>query len=232
MKRLLVISDIHGELTKFEQLLEQVSYDPDGDQLILLGDYIDRGPDPKAVVEKVMRLKNEGALVLKGNHDDMMEKAFEDPNHIKRWVRNGGIETLKSYGYRLPKFRERHLDQWVAKISPLTAAPIVKKHLAFFKNLDHYHETEDFIFVHGGVDPATPLAITDPFVLMWIREEFHNGYNGEKTVVFGHTPTDAFHDGFNVHFGANNIIGIDGGCVFGGRLNCLELPSRNIYFVE
>lgn len=232
MKRLLVISDIHGELRKFEQLLEKVSYHPAGDQLILLGDYIDRGPDPKGVVETVMRLREEGAIVLKGNHDDMMEKAFQDQNHIKRWVRNGGIETLRSYGYELPHLNRHNLDEWVKKISPLTATPTIRKHLAFFKSLGHYHETEDYIFVHGGVHPETPLASTDPFVLMWIREEFHDGYNGEKTVVFGHTPTNSFHDGFHVHFGGNNIIGIDGGCVFGGQLNCLELPARHVDFVQ
>ncbi|HEX7063918.1 MAG TPA: metallophosphoesterase family protein [Bacillales bacterium] len=230
MKRTLVISDIHGELEKFERLLETASYHPGEDQLILLGDYIDRGPNSKAVVDKAIQLKEEGAIVLKGNHDDMMEKAFEDENQIRRWLRNGGIQTLESYGYELPETAD--LDRLIAKMAPLKKTEKVEQHLTFFCNLGHYHETEDYIFVHGGVHPATPLSFTDPYLFMWIREEFHNGYNGKKKVVFGHTPTNSFHDSFDVYFGTNNIVGIDGGCVFGGRLNALELPGRKVYFVE
>lgn len=230
--RTLVISDIHGELAKFEKLLSAASYQAGKDQLILLGDYIDRGPNSRGVMEKVMQLKKEGAIVLKGNHDDMMEKAFEEESHMKGWLRNGGIQTLLSYGYELPRADTSGLDQLIEKIKPLTKTEAVEEHLAFFHELGHYYETDDYIFVHAGIHPATPLASTDPFVLMWIREEFHDGYNGEKKVVFGHTPTHNLHDGCEVYFGSNNIIGIDGGCVFGGRLNAFELPGNRVYFVE
>jgi len=76
MKRTLVMSDIHGELEMFERLLSDVKYDPDQDQLILLGDYVDRGPNSRKVLDKVIELKAEGALVLKGNHEDLMIKAL------------------------------------------------------------------------------------------------------------------------------------------------------------
>ncbi|GGH78435.1 serine/threonine protein phosphatase 1 [Pullulanibacillus pueri] len=230
MKRMLVISDIHGEIYKFERLLEETSYDPAQDQLILLGDYVDRGPSPKAVIEKVMALKAQGAILLKGNHEDMMEKAFQDKQRLKHWFRNGGQETLKSYGYEVPEVHD--LDQLVASSYPLKKTETLAKHLEFIHQLDHYYETEDFIFVHGGVHPTTPINETDPYLLMWIRDEFHHGYNGEKPVVFGHTPTDHFHDGFGVFFATNNIIGIDGGCVYGGQLNALELPSKKTYSVK
>ena len=74
----------------------------------------------------------------------------------------------------------------------------------------------------------------EPYTLMWIRNEFHNGYSGEKVVVFGHTETKTFHgnDNCNVYFGNNRIIGIDGGAVYGGQLNCLELPSKKVYVVK
>ncbi|HEU5140340.1 MAG TPA: metallophosphoesterase family protein [Bacillales bacterium] len=232
MNRTLAISDIHGELEKFERLLEKISYDPSEDQLILLGDYIDRGPQSMAVVDKVMKLEAEGAIALKGNHDDMMEKAFEDESQIKRWLRNGGMQTLESYDYTVPDAETEDLDSLITKMTPLTETEEVERHLSFFRNLDHYHETEDYIFVHGGVHPTMPLPSTDPNVLMWIREEFHYDYNGKKKVIFGHTPTNTFQDGFEVYFGDNNIIGIDGGCVFGGQLNALELPSGKVYFVE
>lgn len=230
MTRTLVISDIHGELNKFARLLEKVNYDSKRDQLILLGDYIDRGPDSAAVLDKVMELKKQGALILKGNHEDMMAQAFSSPEFIKRWVRNGGKETLQSYGY--PIDDEDDLETVIEKISPLKATDKVKEHLDFIDSLDFYIETDEMIFVHGGVHPATPLKDTDPQVLIWIRDEFHQGYNGEKTVVFGHTPTNSFHEGYNIFFGENRIIGIDGGCVYGGQLNCLELPNLICHHVK
>jgi len=230
MRRTLVISDIHGEFNKLMTLLEQVNYQSESDQLILLGDYIDRGPDSQAVVDKVIELREKGAIALKGNHEDMMAKAFSNEDYIRVWVRNGGKETLESYGYQLGD--EDDLDVIMSKLSPLKANEKVKRHLQFIESLDYYVETEDMIFVHGGVHPATPLAQTDPNVLIWIRDEFHNGYRGEKTVVFGHTPANRLHGSYDIYFGENNIIGIDGGCVFGGQLNCLELPGFNKHYVK
>lgn len=227
MERILAISDIHGELEKWESLLAQVKYDPAKDQLILLGDYVDRGTSSKGVLEKVMQLHEKGAIVLLGNHDHMMIKSFEqDPVFIERWFRNGGQKTLASYG---------HPASELANGAPesLELSPILEEHIAFLRRLNCYYETDDYIFVHGGVHPTTPVCDTDPYTLMWIRSEFHDGYQGEKTVVFGHTPTENFHGEGNhdVYFGSNNIIGIDGGAVFGGRLNCLELPSKKVYSV-
>jgi serine/threonine protein phosphatase 1 len=230
LKRTLVISDIHGELNKFLSLLEKVNYNSESDQLILLGDYIDRGPASSSVLDKVIELKQQGALVLKGNHEDMMARAFSVSNNILHWVRNGGRETLISYGYTIEN--ENDIESLVTRLTPLTPTEKVKEHLEFIESLDYYVEMDDIIFVHGGVHPTTALVDTDPHVLIWIRDEFHRGYKGEKTVVFGHTPTQHFHEGHDIYFGENRIIGIDGGCVYGGQLNCLELPSHNCHFVK
>nr|BCJ78213.1 hypothetical protein [Niallia circulans] len=226
MKRTLVISDIHGEIDKLNKLLELAGYDPQRDQLILLGDYVDRGPDSRRVVEKVMELHRDGAIVLKGNHDYMMVKAFErDPVFIDRWFRNGARATLSSYG---------HAGAETEVPTPETMEPteLLKEHLSFLDGLQTYHESEDTIFVHAGVHPETKLAETDPYVLMWIRDEFHKGYRGAKTVIFGHTITKNLHGKPEVYYGENNIIGIDGGAVYGGFLHCLELPGRNVYSVN
>ena len=74
------------------------------------------------------------------------------------------------------------------------------------------------------------VSESEPYTLMWIRNEFHNGYSGEKVIVFGHTETKTLHgsEDCGVYFGSNRIIGIDGGAVYGGQLNCLELPSKSI----
>ncbi|WP_026677676.1 metallophosphoesterase family protein [Fictibacillus gelatini] len=230
MKRTLAISDIHGELKKFEQLLEKVNYNSSVDQLILLGDYVDRGEDSSGVVEKVIQLKENGAVVLKGNHDDMLVRAMNGDKKVwDNWtIRNGGQSTLKSYQYSL----SIEQGEIIATVNEHTKSELMEEHKTFLENLDYFYETDDYIFVHGGVHPTTPIQETDPYVLIWIREEFHNGYNGDKTVIFGHTPTNSFHDCSDVYFADNKIIGIDGGAVFGGRLNCLELPSKKVYFVE
>ncbi|MFJ8531309.1 metallophosphoesterase family protein [Bacillus sp. NPDC094106] len=233
MKRILVISDIHGEIEKFEKLLVEAKYNAKEDQLILLGDYVDRGPNAKAVIEKVKQLKKEGAFVLKGNHEDMMIKALttNEEKSWNHWVkRNGGDQTLYSYGF---------LESEIAVIEgafekPILKSDILEEHLNFIQELDHFIETEEYIFVHAGVEPTKKVADSEPYTLMWIRNEFHSGYDGEKIVVFGHTETKTLHgdNNCNVYFGNNRIIGIDGGAVYGGQLNCLELPSQNVYAVK
>lgn len=234
VQRTLVISDIHGAIDLFEKLLEKVKYDCMNDQLILLGDYVDRGPNAKAVIEKVMRLKEQGARVLKGNHEDMMIKALtsDEEKFWNHWaVRNGGDKTLLSYG-----FSERDLlvEEGMFQ-KPKLDSKELQGHLEFIQGLEHYIETDDFIFVHAGVEPNVPVCESDPYTLVWIRDEFHRGYNGEKIVIFGHTPTTLLHKEkrkYEVFFGVNRIIGIDGGAVYGGQLNCLELPSQKVYSVK
>lgn len=222
MKRTLVISDIHGELELFEELLQKAGYDSAEDQLILLGDYVDRGPDSKGVLERVIELKKLGAIVLSGNHDAMMLAAANgEPAALERWARNGAIPTLQSYDASI-------------KGAELPTSESFREHIAFIKEMEFFHETEHVIFVHAGVQPGIPVQETDPYILIWIREEFYEVYEGEKTVVFGHTPAHVLRGDGNdaVFFGSNNIIGIDGGAVYGGQLNCLELPSRKSYFVK
>lgn len=235
MQRTLIISDIHGELQLFEELLQVSNYNPKNDQLILLGDYIDRGPQSKEVLEKVMQLKEEGALVLKGNHEDMMVKSLVlgEERAWRNWTgRNGGNKTLESYGFVASEFIVNEEDTFV---KPELHSDLLDKHLEFIQNLDYYVEWEDTIFVHAGVHPEKKIEETDPYELIWIRDVFHNGYTGEKTVIFGHTPSKNLHKDENDHsiyIGENNIIGIDGAAVYGGQLNCLELPNRKVYAVS
>ncbi|MGN7388387.1 metallophosphoesterase family protein [Sporosarcina sp. SAFN-015] len=234
MKRTLVISDIHGELELFEELLQRTGYDSTQDQLVLLGDYIDRGPHSKEVLDKVMELKSEGAIVLKGNHDEMLVKAFRtnEERAWKNWTnRNGGDATLKSYGFSEEEFKVGEEEPFV---KPEIHSVELEEHIQFIQTLDYYLEWDDTIFVHAGVHPEKPVEETDPYELIWIRDVFHNGYNGEKTVIFGHTPTKNLHkdkQGCSVFFGENRIIGIDGAAVYGGQLNCLQLPEKIVYSV-
>lgn len=220
MYRMLVISDIHGELQLFENLLDKVNYNPTTDQLILLGDYIDRGPDSCGILDKIMKLKDDGAITLMGNHEDMLISAFRNGRESQeKWWRNGAIHTLKSYD---PKIKQM--------IFPKTNKFL--KHINFIKTLDYYYETRNHIFVHGGVDPNESVDSTDPHTLMWIREKFYQNYDGKKIVVFGHTRNSRIRgqaENNDIYFGMNNIIGIDGGAVYGGQLNCLEIREDKYY---
>lgn len=221
MKRILVISDIHGELKLFDSLLEKVKYDADEDQLILLGDYVDRGPDSKGVLNRVSELKRNGAVVLRGNHDEMMLNVVDGVSGaLERWERNGALMTLQSY------------DSSIESVK-LSAGAEFEKHISLIREMDYYYETKDYIFVHAGVSPDTPVQKTDPHTFLWIRELFYEKYSGDKTVIFGHTPTSAIRQEKNhdIYFGENNIIGIDGAATYGGQLNCLELPGKRTHSV-
>ena len=230
-----MISDIHGELDMFMRLLADINYNPKQDQLILLGDYVDRGPHSKELLNKVIELKSQGAIVLKGNHEDMMIKALtqDDERAWKHWAhQNGGGNTLQSYGFEESDYLVPNGDVFV---KPILKSEILSRHLAFIQSLDPIIEWDEFIFVHAGIHPQKTVSETDPYTFMWIREAFHNEYCGEKIVIFGHTPTKHLHRDQNnhaVYFGENRIIGIDGGAVYGGQLNCLELPSQAVHYVK
>ncbi|OWA33297.1 serine/threonine protein phosphatase [Saccharibacillus sp. O16] len=233
--RTFAISDIHGELELLERLLTHIHYNPASDQLVLLGDYIDRGPQSMQTLEKVMELRAGGAIVLMGNHEDLMLRALVEGGEEdwKRWVvRNGGYATLQSYGFSDRQLRIETGEQYRR---PELRSETLERHLDFIRSLDLYYETDTHIFVHAGIPPGKTAAESDRSELVWIREEFHKGYQGAKTVIFGHTPTRGLHgdpDDDGLYYGSNRIIGIDGGAVFGGQLNVLDVGSGETYYIR
>lgn len=222
MQRTLIISDIHGELKLFNKLLKKVKYNADKDQMILLGDYIDRGPHSKGVLDRVMALEKQGAVVLKGNHDDMMVAAVDNkPDAWKRWERAGALSTLQSYNSSIKTMELPETDEF-------------KEHVAFIREMDYFYEQDNYIFVHAGIRPDILFEENERHTFLWIRKLFYEKYSDYKTVVFDHTPVSIIRKkkNHNIYFGENNIIGIDGAATYGGQLNCLELPSRKTYHVR
>nr|WP_289037086.1 metallophosphoesterase family protein [uncultured Allobacillus sp.] len=224
MNRNLMISDIHGHLNAFEQLLEKVNFQPASDQLILLGDYIDRGPSSKETIEFVMDLQANGAIALRGNHDDWFLQWLQDPSQVSpNFLLNGGMETIQSYldelgdDYSLPA-----QEEWASYIRENYPA-----HVEFLNELPLYYEHEEFICVHAGIDPLqVNWKNTSKENFLWIRKEFHQGeIDSDKPIIFGHTPTKGLQAHAHVYFD-NNKIGIDGGYTFGYQLNCL-IYERN-----
>ena len=193
-----VIGDIHGCLEPLHRLMRELRLS-EADEVVFLGDYIDRGPDSKGVIEYLLTLQGRYTFLM-GNHERMFLDFLQGKERAL-FLYNGGTATLESYGglRRIPA-----------------------THLAFLDRLRPYDETEDYLFVHAGIRPAIPLQEQDESDLLWIREEFY-AYPGRfpKTVVFGHTPMREV-------LMEDDRIGIDTACVYGNKLTCLILPSREM----
>jgi serine/threonine protein phosphatase 1 len=213
MSKIFAIGDIHGCLDKLRKLLGLIDVDWENDTVVFMGDYIDRGPDSKRVVDYVLELrkKHEQVVCLKGNHEWMFLNYLDHrEEHI--YLTNGGRDTLQSYGIS-PDEQDRR-----AKLPP--------NHLQFFETLLPCYETENYVFAHAGVRPGIPMGLQDPYDLIWIRHEFFMSDHGlKKTVVFGHTPFRG------EPFVGEKMIGIDTGAVYGGPLTCLELPAMKFHQV-
>lgn len=212
-KRLLAISDIHGCYEEFKGLLSKANYDPLVDQLVLLGDYLDRGPDSFKVVELVKELVAKGAVALLGNHDQMyiyyMEGGLDDFSYFI----NGGKETLASY-------------------SNATEEQIYD-HLVFLKGLPLFWETEEYFFVHAGLNPNRDIENQSNEELLWIREEwlYSESSPTEKTVVFGHSIVSHWFNCEDIYVG-NNRIGINTGAGCGGYLSLYDLTGQKVYLPD
>jgi serine/threonine protein phosphatase 1 len=212
MNKIFAIGDIHGCLEKLKDLMPKTGIDNQNDTLIFIGDYIDRGKFSSEVVDHVIRLQKEYKKVvcLRGNHEDMFVHYLEGMNE-DMYLNNGGINTLHSYEIILSDDTEERKRK------------IPAEHRKFFKSLLPYYETEDYIFVHAGMKPGLSLQEQTMNDLLWIRYEFIDAeYDFGKTVVFGHTP-------LNNPLINKNMIGIDTGAVYGGKLTCVELPKIKIY---
>jgi len=211
MKNIYAIGDIHGCLDRLERLLAKIDPDPMRDQLVFLGDYIDRGPSSYEVVAYLIALKNRmpGAVFLKGNHEEMFIQYLSGMEH-HLFVMNGGQATLDSY-----MKNKTHPDERL----------IPSEHLYFLSALSLYYQTEDYIFVHAGLREEIPLELQKSEDLLWIRDDFiASDYDFGKRVIFGHTP-------FNIPLVQPNKIGVDTGAVYGNRLTCVKLPEIVFFHV-
>ena len=175
--RTLAIGDVHGCLTALDALLEIVQ-PVRGDTLITLGDYIDRGPDSKGVISRLIELSSRTTVIpLRGNHEEILQEATFHPSVFRSWLSFGGEETIQSYSGSPHSFEMRDIpmDHW---------------HF-LNKRLRDYHETDTHIFVHGGVNPSTPMHRQSPRDLRWLRFNNPEPHVSGKVVVCGHTPQES-----------------------------------------
>ena len=210
-KRILAIGDIHGCNSRLKQLISRIAFDPLADTLVFVGDYLDRGPDVRGVIETLLALKETGpnVIFLKGNHEAMFLNYYGEGRDEELFLYNSGMSTLDSYGISISEARKGN--------------GFPASHLRFLTSLPLSHETDEYFFVHAGLRPGIPRSEQSPEDLLWIRDEFiESNWGFGRTVVFGHTPLPE-------PLIKKNKIGIDTGAVYGGRLTCIELPSRKIY---
>jgi serine/threonine protein phosphatase 1 len=215
MGKIFAIGDIHGTSSKLDQLLETLTINPKEDTLVFIGDYIDRGPDPKGVIDTVLETIGtiEHVVCLRGNHEQMFLNYFCEHKDEELYMHNGGISTLISYGFK--------------GTGGKAAINIPESHMDFLINLKPYCEVDDYIFVHAGLRPGIPLDQQNLQDLLWLRYDFINSpHDFGKMVIFGHTPIS-----LTTPFIENNKMGIDTGAVFGGKLTCVELPEMKIHQV-
>ena len=174
--RTLAIGDIHGCLASLDTLLNLVRPTTD-DLLVTLGDHVDRGPDSRGVLDRMLALHATGRVVsLRGNHEIMMAAARDGKSKARYWYSHGGAEALDSY---------RELGRHVS------LDDIPERHWAFIESTTQlYYETETHIFVHANLHPDTELADQPELYLCWetLDRKQHRPHCSGKTMVCGHTP--------------------------------------------
>ncbi len=222
--RVYAVGDIHGQLDLLKGMRDQISDDAktarrERNVIVYLGDYIDRGPDSRGIVELLLNQPLQGfeEVHLKGNHEDLMLEFLDDPGVGEHWYLNGGDATLASYGVARAVIVEGP-DRFVATRDRLRGTLPVE-HLAFLRSLAMYHVEGDYLFVHAGIRPGRPLAQQEAHDLLWIRREFlSSDADHGCCVVHGHSITSEPEI-------RRNRIGIDTGAYYTGRLTGLVLDG-------
>jgi serine/threonine protein phosphatase 1 len=213
-----VIPDVHGCALTLQHLVEDIIGLDRTDTLYLLGDYIDRGPRSKEVIDLIQMWMELGFAVtpLMGNHEEMLLNACRDRASFRLWMLNGGYATLASYG-----------------VEGACDIPISTRHL--LANLPRYLSLNDVVLVHAGLN----FDLNDPFsdreAMLWARpgESGHVKLGGRK-LVCGHTPKTR--NAIEASL-VTDLITLDNGCVYAGvpglgNLAALELNSLTLSFQE
>lgn len=206
--RLIAIGDIHGCRAALESLWSAISPTSE-DTVVTLGDYVDRGPDSKGVIDLLIEYGKQCKLVaIQGNHEEMMLNVLREKLPPHRWLQFGGVDTLDSYGF----------------VGDLKVIP--ESHLAFFKSMVNYYETDQHIFIHANYDPALPMDKQGIFQLRWLKltESTPPPHISGKRVIVGHT-----HDRGGQIFDVGHLICIDTFCYGGGWLTALDVKSGKIW---
>lgn len=214
------ISDVHGCAKTLDALLQHIGPGAD-DTLFFLGDYIDRGPDSKGVVDKLLELERSAVptICLRGNHEELLLRALADEERRDNWIFNGGSATIESYRQQ-------------------GAFDLSKEHRDFYQRLPFYYQSDAYLLVHAGVNFKAPLPLEDQHSLVWIRgwyDRIDRQWLNNRFIVHGHTPIPKLEViRMRDQMDQLPVIDIDCGCVFDSpyyrHLCALELDTKELYF--
>jgi serine/threonine protein phosphatase 1 len=225
--RIYAIGDIHGRLDLLERAIAAIERDvkdQDGAALtVTLGDYVDRGPASRGVLDLLSHNPFPTPYVaLKGNHELMLEAFLADPALGPQWKEFGGLETLHSYGISAGRFMLGR--NYPAAAEALREA--IVPHLGFLQSLKTSYSHGRYFFCHAGVRPGVPLDRQDDHDLLWIRAEFlASELDFGSIVVHGHTPVERPEV-------KTNRINIDTGAFATGQLTCVALDDEGHRFLK
>ena len=221
------ITDIHGCAKTFKDMLAKLNFSK-RDKLYLLGDYIDRGPDSKGVLDLIMNLQSTGHKVfcLKGNHEEKMLLSRHDINQSRNWLTWGGKETLESFG--------------VEKINDID-----NKYLEWMAALPNIIELPDYVLVHAGLNFLVADPILDQYAMRWIRnwyEDINLTWLDGRIILHGHTPLvqTEIKEQWNQLMDEDNeraqYLDLDNGCVYSSEgknhLCAFNMDTKELYFLE
>lgn len=230
MNKIWVISDIHGCLKTLRLLIETLVVPSTGDKLIFLGDYIDRGPDSKGVIDFIMDLQTQSfsVVTLKGNHEEFMVKAWQEEKQLKsflffkgtnkskeNWLRYGGYEAMASFGTNSMNNIPEFYYDWINQC-PL------------------YHELDNFFIVHAGLNFDIDNPLEDKQSMLWIRDyQIDPAKINYRKLVHGHVPVSLDFIDLTINSGNYPFIDLDNGCYMShkagyGNLLALELNSMEL----
>ena len=217
MSRIIAIGDIHGCSKTLRHLISKTQLRKE-DSLVFIGDYVDRGPDSKGVVDYILELSRLGyeTHALRGNHEQIMLESDRDIEYFNLWLMNGGQQTLRSFGVKsFSEMEEKYRD--------------------FFQRTELYWISGNYIFVHAGLDFTTEDPFENEEAMLWIRgfEVMPEKIEG-RTIIHGHTPVPA---SFVPTQKNKRVIDIDAGCVYKtregyGYLYALCLPEQEFIGVQ
>jgi serine/threonine protein phosphatase 1 len=226
--RVYAVGDIHGRRDLLDRLLREIENDCAGTRqtavIVFLGDYVDRGPDSKGVIDRLLSLpaRFQGKF-LRGNHEQALLDFLADPASYEGWCDFGADETLTSYGVRPPR---DHSLLTLSDARDRFAQALPANHWYLFRTLLLSWEIGGYFFSHAGVRPGTSLNEQKEDDLLWIREEFlSSSEDFGKIVVHGHTPAES-------PVKRANRIGVDTGAYLTGHLTAVVLEGDSQRFIQ
>jgi serine/threonine protein phosphatase 1 len=237
---IVAIGDIHGNLLALNDLLLRVQAELQAeDTVVFLGDYVDRGPDAKGCIDRILEFRatvSATVVTLLGNHEDWLLRTLADPTRHSWVLGMEAFDTIASYSRRaavelraaLEAAGPRLLTERVTLPYELFFSTLPTSHLEFFQTLQLYLRSPDALCVHGGLDPVIPDLERQPReALLWGSDDFLQNYRGPELVVYGHWGDAQINSqGWPVPRIGAHTIGIDS--IAHGVLTAIRLPGRSV----